>query len=116
MRGKLPDTIRLQHILDAIQHIKNFSLDKTKKDFFEDAMYRSSVERQLEIIGEAANNLSDGLTNKYSEIPWEKMVSFRNFLAHEYFGVDQELVWGIIDTHLPMLKGNIEIIMQELSD
>jgi uncharacterized protein with HEPN domain len=115
MKGKLPDKIRLQHILEAIGYIENFSHNKTKSDFFDDVMYRSSVERQLEIIGEAANNLSDDLTNNYSEIPWEKMVSFRNFLAHEYFGIDHELVWGIVEVHLPILKKDIEKILQEIS-
>jgi uncharacterized protein with HEPN domain len=82
MKGKISDEIRVQHILDAIAHIDNFSSNKTKDDFYNNPMFRFSIERQLEIIGEAANNL---LKTKYLDTPWEKIVSFRNFLAHEIF-------------------------------
>jgi uncharacterized protein with HEPN domain len=104
MKGKFSDQLRLQHILDAI---------KTKDDFFNNPMYRFSVEKQLEIIGEAANNISNDTKNKYPTIPWEKIISFRNFLAHEYFGVYLELVWGIIEFHLPPLKLAVEKIVKE---
>ena len=97
MKGKLSDEIRLRHILDAIHNIENFSSGKSKNEFYNDLMYRFSIERQLEIIGEAANNLSSDLKNKYTDTPREKIISFRNFLAHEYFGIDPELVWGIIE-------------------
>jgi uncharacterized protein with HEPN domain len=85
MKGIISDQLRLQHILDAIQHIESFSSGKTRDDFFNNLMYRFSVERQLEIIGEAANKISIETKNNYSTIPWEKIISFRNFLAHEYF-------------------------------
>src|SRR5258708_2129359 len=101
MKGKLSDEIRLQHILDAIPYIENFSSDKTINDFYNDPMYRFSIERQLEIIGESANNLSPHLKNKYADTPWEKIISFKNFLVHEYFGIDLELLWGIVTLHIP---------------
>ena len=78
-------------------------------------MYRFSIERQLEIIGEAANNLSAGLKNKCADIPWKKIISFRNFLAQEYFGIDLELVWGIIESQIPVLKKDIEKVLQQIS-
>jgi uncharacterized protein with HEPN domain len=112
MKGKISDKIRLQHILDAIQNIEDFSLNKTKDDFYNDLMYRFSVERQLEIIGEAANNISSPVQILYSDISWEKIISFRNFLAHEYFGLDLELIWGIIIDNLPQLKIDIQQILQ----
>ncbi|MEO6329297.1 MAG: DUF86 domain-containing protein [Ginsengibacter sp.] len=111
MTGKIPDKIRLRHIIDAIQHIENFSLNKTKEDFYTDLMYRFSVERQLEIIGEAANNISSSLQELHADVPWQKIISFRNFLAHEYFGLDLELVWSIITDSLPQLKKDIQNIL-----
>ena len=115
MKGKISDRLRLRHILDAIQHIENFSTGKTKDDFFNDLMYRFSVERQLEIIGEAANNISNDTKNRYPTTPWEKIISFRNFLAHEYFGLDLELVWGIVELHLLPLKQDVEKILKEIN-
>jgi uncharacterized protein with HEPN domain len=113
MKGRIPDKSRLLNILDAIQNIENFSLNKTKEDFYNDLMYRFSVERQLEIIGEAVNNLSSSLQISNPQIPWEKIISFRNLLAHEYFGLDLELVWGIIIENIPALKIEIYNILDQ---
>src|SRR5436190_10810156 len=97
MKGKLSDEIRLRHILESIHFIEKFSDGKLKEDLFTDFMYRFSVERQLEIIGEAANNLSPHLKSKHLEVPWPQIISFRNFIVHEYFGLDLELVWNVIE-------------------
>lgn len=115
MKGKLTDEARLLHILDSINHIENFSAGRTKQDLYNDFMYRFSIERQLEIIGEASNGLSDGLQNQFSFVPWAKIISFRNFLAHEYFGVDLELVWSILEQNIPDLKKDIEKILGNIS-
>jgi uncharacterized protein with HEPN domain len=115
MKGKLSDEIRLLHILDAIRYIEIFSEDKTKDDLFNDPMYRFSVERQLEIIGEAAGNHSEALKNKHSEIPWPKIISFRNFIVPEYFGLDLELVWDVVANLIPQLKNDVEKILEAIS-
>ena len=115
MKGKIPDEVRLRHILDAIAFIEKFSTGKTKEDFYKDFMYRFSVERQLEIIGEAASKLSTSIITKHTHVPWREIISFRNFLAHEYFGLDIELVWGIVINYIPSLKLNTEKIWKEIS-
>lgn len=115
MKGNLSDEIRLLHILDAIRYMEIFSVDKSKDDLFNDPMYRFSVERQLEIIGEAANNLSDILKNKYSEIPWPKIISFRNFIVHENFGLDLELIWDVVANHIPKLNNDVVEILKNFS-
>lgn len=60
--------------------------------------------RNLEVIGEAANNISQELKNNYPTIPWRDMISMRNKIMHEYFGVDTEIMWKIIQEDLPALK------------
>ncbi|HLO45135.1 MAG TPA: HepT-like ribonuclease domain-containing protein [Leadbetterella sp.] len=92
------------HILDAINYIESFLEGKTKDDFFNELQLRFAIERQLEITGEAANHLSESLKNENQEIEWRKIVAFRNFLIHEYFGVDLELLWGITQNNLEDLK------------
>jgi uncharacterized protein with HEPN domain len=109
------DEIRLHHILEAINNIGTFSAGKTKDDLYNNLMYRFSIERQLEIIGEAANNLSGPLREQYSSIPWPQIISFRNFLAHEYFGLDLELIWSILINHVPSLKSDIEKILNDIT-
>lgn len=76
---------------------------------------RFAIERQLEIIGEATNNLSDSIKNKYTDIEWRKIVAFRNFVVHEYFGVDLELVWLITQKNLPPLKQVIKQMLIEIN-
>jgi uncharacterized protein with HEPN domain len=85
MKGKISDEIRLRHILDAIGFIEKFSVGKSKQDLYGDFMYRFSVERQLEIIGEAANNLSPDLISQTAMFPgrrslYSETLSFMNIL------------------------------------
>jgi uncharacterized protein with HEPN domain len=115
MKGKISDEIRLRHIVDAIAFIEKFSAGKSKKDLYDDFMYRFSVERQLEIIGEAANNLSSDLISQYSNVPWQQIISFRNFIVHEYFGLDLELIWNVIDIHVQAFKLQVENILKQMS-
>lgn len=114
MKGEKTDEIRLRHILDAIFYIEKFSAGKTRDDIYTDEMYRFSVERQLEIIGEAAKNLSPLLFSNYKDVPWPQVISFRNFIVHEYFGLDLDLVWNVIAVHMPPFKIQIQKILEEI--
>ena len=69
--------------------------------------------RNLEIIREAAKNIPEEIGNKYNKIPWRKMIGLRNILIHEYFGVDELIVWEIIKTGLPQVKPDICKAIQE---
>ena len=110
MKKHLSNEARLRHILEAIDYIQEFSTGKTKKDLYEEPIYRFAIERQLEIIGEAANALSEDLTTKYPA-DWRKIVAFRNFIVHEYFGVDLELVWDIIANKIQPLQQTVLFIL-----
>lgn len=112
MKGKFADRSRLLHILNAINHIETFSADKSKRDLFTDFMYRFTIERQLEIIGEAASRLTDKIHQRYPFVPWSRIISLRNLLAHEYFGIDLEIIWYILDQHIPVLKKDIQRILE----
>ncbi|MCF0038649.1 HepT-like ribonuclease domain-containing protein [Dyadobacter fanqingshengii] len=90
------DKVRLLHILEAINYIGTFIEGKIIDDLYKDPMLRFAIERQLEIIGEATNHLSENLKSDNPEIEWRKVTAFRNFIIHEYFGVDLELVWDIV--------------------
>lgn len=109
----MTDKARLLHIIDSIDYINSFLAGKQKEDFFNEPMLRFAIERQLEIIGEAANHLSQNLKESYPGIDWRKIVAFRNFLAHEYFGIDLELVWGITQNNIFELKVYVQKILSE---
>ena len=69
----------------------------------ESQIVRDAVARNLEIIGEAANRLSDAGQAAHPHVPWNEIRGFRNRLVHEYFGVDYDLVWVIVKQDIPDL-------------
>lgn len=105
--SKKDDRVYIKYIIESIENIEKFVKDVTYKDFSEDVMRYSAVIRMLEIIGEATVNISDELKIKYEEIPWRIMKDMRNFLIHQYFGVDLKTLWDTIENDLPDLKKNI---------
>ncbi|GAI46800.1 unnamed protein product, partial [marine sediment metagenome] len=73
-----------------------------------------AVVRNFEIIGEAATKIPPEIKNRYSNIEWHRIVSIRNRIIHEYFGVDYSIIWKIIELNLDKLKSDIERILIEL--
>lgn len=100
-------------ILDSLEKIKDYTLGITFDDFAHNNEKIDAVVRNLEIIGEAARNISIDIKNKYPDIPWEKMVTMRNKVLHEYFGVDEEILWQTINKDLPLLKEQIKAFSQK---
>jgi len=64
------------------------------------------------VLGEEANRISDALKTNNPQIPWKEINGFRNFVAHDYFGVDENIVWAAIQFHLPKLKHELKNILQ----
>jgi uncharacterized protein with HEPN domain len=114
MQDKLDDTIRLRHILDAITEIESYTCNKTFEDFNKDSMMFNASIRQLEVIGEAANKLSEKTLTNYPFIPWAKMIGLKNILIHNYFGVDDKMIWNVIQINLPDLKKHIFTILNNI--
>jgi uncharacterized protein with HEPN domain len=99
-------TERLDHIIEAITRIEAFCNQKSLGDFLSDDLLQSALLYQLMIIGEAVNNLDDQLLMNF-DYPWYFPRSFRNYIAHEYFGINLTRVWNTIIKDLPELKGII---------
>jgi len=83
------------------------------KDFLNSAWDQAAVTRNLEIIGEAASQVSSNFKLKHPQIPWRRISDFRNVLIHEYFAVDPLLVWEILRKDIPVLKKKIEKLIQK---
>ncbi|MBI5701797.1 DUF86 domain-containing protein [Candidatus Saganbacteria bacterium] len=96
--------VYLSHIFEAIEKIEQYLSGKSQEILFQDDMRLDAVVRELEIIGEAAKNISADFCKKNPSIPWQDMVGMRNRLIHEYFGVDRKVVWDTCKTDLPILK------------
>lgn len=107
------DKTYLRHILDAIESIENYIGQTAYEQFASNKMMLDAVIRELEIIGEAVNNLSPQFRDTHSRIVWRRMKDMRNFLIHEYFGVNTKVVWDTCKTDLPELK---EFVLKFLGD
>ncbi len=77
-------------------------------------MLFSACVRQLEIVGEAVNRLSDDLIANNPDVEWRKVTGLRNMLIHEYFGIDDRLIWNIIQRNIPDLKDKVDKIVSTL--
>lgn len=108
---KRDDTVYLRHILDAIELIREYTKGMSENEFLANTMAHDAVVRQIEIIGEAARNISDEFKDKHPKLPWGKMVGIRNKIIHEYFNVNYAIVWDTVNDDLPFLKKSIKQIL-----
>jgi uncharacterized protein with HEPN domain len=107
----------LDHIVQAIERIERYTLGKGQAAFLQDEQLQDAVIRNIEILGEAANNIKKAdplLTDHHPEVPWLVMVAMRNRVSHAYFSVDQEIVWATIRNDLPVMKQQILALIKGL--
>ncbi|MDP2898235.1 MAG: DUF86 domain-containing protein [bacterium] len=102
------DMARLWDMLDAGRAAIGFTAGRRYEDLLADRMLRSAVERNLEIIGEAARCVSLETRENYPDIPWRSMIGLRNVLAHEYGDIRYEILWAIIGEKLAPLIQQLE--------
>jgi uncharacterized protein with HEPN domain len=107
------DKAYLKDMLDAISDIEVFIANINEAEFYKNKEKKYAVVRALEIIGEAAKNLSKELRAKHKEIPWKEIVGMRDKLIHWYFGIKWELVWQTVKNKIPELKNQLLKISRE---
>jgi uncharacterized protein with HEPN domain len=107
------DSLYLAHILISISKILTYSSGKEYADFINNELIQDAIIRHIEIIGEASGKVSDETKMKYSFIPWTDIKGMRNKLIHDYFGVDVDEVWKVIQKDIPLLKIQIRKILEE---
>ena len=111
MKGRLGDKVRLKHIIDAIHEIETYLKDVSYEQFLENSEKRFATIKQVEIIGEACNAITDELKSSFPLVPWKPIKGFRNISIHEYFGVNLQLVWEIAKNDCPDLKEKMHAIL-----
>lgn len=115
MRERSKDKIRVEHIISAIERINRYTEGKSIEDLEQDDMMYYAVVKNMEIIGEASNLLTDDFKNVHSETPWKQITGMRNYIVHEYFQVDNTVIWDVIQNDLPQLEQQVKEYLKEFS-
>ena len=102
----------LKHILIEADYLAARSVDLTFEAFAADETLRRAFVRSLEIIGEAAKKVPDDFRAAHPAVEWRSMAGMRDRLIHDYFGVDCELVWDVVQRHVPALRAQIAAILR----
>lgn len=104
----------LDDIIEHCDKAQKFIEGLTFEQFQEDEKTYYATVRALEIIGEAISHIPEETKQKYEEIPWYKIVGFRNMVIHEYFGIDEEIVWNAAKVNTIFLKEQISRILENM--
>jgi len=107
------DRLYLQDIVDSIEKVKKYTDNLTLEEFEINDMVIDAVVRNFEIIGEAVSHVPDSIKEMYPDVPWYKMKGMRNIIAHEYFSVDQDIVWDTARKALPFVAEQIKKIIDD---
>lgn len=109
------DRERLLDINEAINKIEKYAA-RGKTAFEQDELIQNWFVNNLQIIGEAAHNLSPEFCKSHPEIPWSEIIGMRNILVHDYFGIDTEIVWSVVEESLPVLKSQVTTILEKMEN
>ena len=107
------ESLYLADIQESCEKVLRFTKGMVYKDFVNDDLHFDAVLRNLEIIGEAVKNISEETRQKYPSVKWRKIAGFRDIVAHEYFGVNEETVWDIVENEITTLLMIAKIILGE---
>jgi uncharacterized protein with HEPN domain len=107
------DRTRLLDMIEAITNVGRYAVTG-KERFLEDELIRTYIIHHLQVLGEAGTKLSADLRSRYPDIPWPKVLGMRHVLVHDYFRVDYDIVWDVVEKELPVLKIQLQRIVEEL--
>jgi uncharacterized protein with HEPN domain len=101
------DLVRLQHLRDAAEKAIRYSSGKTRNDLDDDELLRLALTKLVEIVGEAAKQVSEPTRATYPEVPWRAAARMRDRLVHHYFDIDLDVLWETVTAELPRLLGSL---------
>jgi uncharacterized protein with HEPN domain len=107
------------HILQAAERILQYTKGMSRDEFFADTLKQDAVIRNIEIIGEAANNLREAdpsIAEKHPSIPFTQIYGMRNRVAHGYFSVSLAMVWDSVEIDIPELLEKMAKVLEELNE
>jgi uncharacterized protein with HEPN domain len=106
------DEVYLRHILDALDRVAAYTKGG-RKVFMDDPMIQDATVRNLEIVGEAAKNVSREFRDRHTEVSWSSMAGMRDVLIHNYMGVDLVIVWDVVENRASPLREQISGLLED---
>src|SRR5437867_3918711 len=106
------ELVYVLHILDAIRAVEQYYAPG-RDAFMGDRKTQDAVVRNIEVVGEAAKNVSESFRNAHPEIPWHDMAAMRDKVIHHYFGVKLDLVWATVTDRFPAIRRSVEEILKD---
>lgn len=101
----------LRHIQDEIDYLQSVTSGMVKPQFLSDETLKRACVRSIEVIGEATKHIPDDVRRRYPQVEWRAIAGMRDRLIHSYFGIDYEIVWDVLTTHIPLLDDTIDEMM-----
>lgn len=112
--SKRKDIDLIRDIKESIERIISYTCNIKYKDFAQDHKTQDAVIRNIEIMGEAVKGLSEEIKKNDSDIPWKSIAGTRDKLIHDYFGVNIDIVWNIVEKEMPKFLLEINNILQNI--
>jgi uncharacterized protein with HEPN domain len=103
----------LADIVQALERVEEIGR-RGREAFLDDWLLQDAAIRNFEIVGEAAKRVSPALQAAHPEIPWADLAGFRDVLIHQYFRVDLEIVWALIEQRVAALRGEVARLIAAL--
>ena len=101
----------LEDIRNSCRRIEEYVGEMCREEFLADTKTYDAVVRNLEIVGEAARHIPEEVARMTPVIDWRRIADMRNVLAHAYFGIDDDILWDVIQNHRPMLLAAVEKVL-----
>jgi len=110
------DRVYLTHMQEEVAFLRDHTRNATFDAFVSDDVLRRAVARSLEIIGEAAKNVSPALRDRHPEVDWRGMAGLRDVLIHKYFGINWRIVWDVLQNKVPAFGQQLRHVLKDEFD